>query len=146
MKPVIFAIVAMMCYAVSNVLLETKFSKFNNLTLMVCYGAVIWVTAFVVRQVTKTTDSSFDFPKGNMFWLVMLLGIIFALADYFYVGAYTNGGDLLTVTCITVMFPVFASLIKFGITRSVPNSWQITGYLLAVVAILAISKGGQLAK
>jgi hypothetical protein len=35
MKPVLFSLVATVCYALCSVLLELKLSKINNLTLMI---------------------------------------------------------------------------------------------------------------
>ncbi len=143
MKPVIFSVLAMLCYAISNVMLELKFSKYNNLTLIVCYGSVIFLSALCMRQITITDDKSFNFPVGLDLLLVIVMGLVFSAADYFFVGAYTNGGNLLTITSITVMFPVFASLIKFFITRSLPNVWQTGGYALAVIAIIFVTIGSQ---
>src|SRR5262245_2976071 len=121
MKPILFTLIATACYAVCNVLLELKFSKLNALTLMIMYASVIWISAFGVRQLVKTDDPSFSFPVGTMLLLVIMLGLIYAAGDYFFVSAYTNGGDVVTITCITVLIPVVASLLKFGITKSLPN-------------------------
>ncbi len=147
-KAVVFAIVAPALYALANVLMEYKFSKFNNLTiLIVCYSVVITL-AIVMRALTKTADTSYDFPTGDALWLMLLLGVVFFAADYFFVGAYTNGGDLLTITILTILFPVFASIFKFtgsffirDMTFTPPNLWQIGGYLLAAIAVIMVVKG-----
>ena len=76
-----------------------------------------------------------------MLVLAIVLGLIYTAGDYFFVSAYTNGGDVVTITCITVLIPVVASLMKFGITKHVPNLWQVSGYLLAAVAVLLVAKG-----
>ena len=141
MKPVLFALVATACYAVCNVMLELKFSKINNLTLMILYASVIWVAAVAVRQLVKTDDPAFSFPTGATLVLAIVLGLIFTVADYFYVGAYTNGGDLLTITSVTLLIPVLASLIKLGLTKQMPNLWQVGGYLLAAGAVALVVKG-----
>jgi hypothetical protein len=39
------------------------------------------------------------------------------------------------------MFPVVASLIKFVWMQSLPNLWQVSGYILAVTATMLIAKG-----
>src|SRR5215470_2573744 len=106
MKPILFALIATLFYSVCNVLLELKFSKLNALTLMIIYASVIWVTAFGMRQVVKTNDPSFSFPTGTMLVLGLLLGLIYATGDYFFVSAYNKGGDVVTITCITILIPV----------------------------------------
>ncbi len=143
MKPVIFSLIAMIFFAVSNTMLEMKFSKYNNLTLMSAYSFVICVFATMTRLVVKKEDPSFLFPTGTNLALLFLMGLLFAIADYFYVGAYTNGGSLLTVTSITIMFPIFASVIKFLVAKQVPNKWQFAGYILAACAILMVVKGNK---
>src|SRR5215468_10267876 len=141
MKPILFTLIATACYAVCNVLLEVKFSKLNPLTLMIVYASVIWISAFGMRQLVKTSDPSFSFPAGTLLLLAIGLGLIYAAGDYFFVSAYTNGGDVVTITCITVLIPVVASLIKFGITKHLPNSWQVCGYVLAAGAVVLVAKG-----
>jgi drug/metabolite transporter (DMT)-like permease len=141
MKPIIFTLVATACYAVCNVLLELKFSKLNPLTLMIVYASVIWISAVGMRQLVKTNDPSFNFPAGTTLVLAIVLGLIYTAGDYFFVGAYTSGGDLVTITCITVLIPVVASLLKFGITKHLPNLWQVSGYILAAGAVALVAKG-----
>ncbi len=140
-KPVIFSLLALLCYSVANVILEQKFSKFNNLTLMCVYMVPILLVASIGRAVTKTSDPSFDFPTGVNLYILIFIGLLFAAADYFYIGAYTNGGNLITTTCIVAMLPVVASIVKFVWTQSSPNMYQVSGCILAVVAVLLVSKG-----
>src|SRR5215470_10811469 len=141
MKPIVFTLVATGCYAVCNVLLELKFSKLNALTLMIVYASVIWISAVGIRQLVKSNDPSFSFPVGTMLVLAIVLGLIYTTGDYFFVSAYTSGGDVVTITCITVLIPVVASLLKFAITKSLPNLWQVSGYLLAAGAVVLVAKG-----
>ena len=108
---------------------------------MVCYGSVICISALIVRSFVKTNDPAFSFPAGCMLMLVIVLGLVYAAGDYFFVGAYTHGGDILTVSSIVLLLPVFASLLKFVLTKNYPNLWQIFGYLLASAAVMLIAKG-----
>ena len=140
-KPAVFALLAMVFYAVTNVVLEEKFSKFNNLTLMCVYVVPVLLVAIVGRGLVKTSDPSFDFPVGSDLFILVALGFLWAAADYFYIGAFTNGGSLLMVTSIMIMFPAVASLIKFMWTQSLPNMWQVGGYLLGVCSVMLVIKG-----
>ena len=146
MKPILFTLIATACYSVCNVLLELKFSKLNALTLMILYASVIGVSAFAMRQLVKTDDPSFNFPTGTFLLLALGLGLIYAAGDYFFVSAYNKGGDVVTITCITVLIPVVASLLKFGITKQLPNVWQVSGYVLAAGAVVLVAKGSMTTK
>lgn len=141
MKPVIFAVLATLCYAAANLIMDQRFAKYNNLTVMVCYSLVIFLSASLLRQITKTNDPSFNFPQGSSLVWVVIMGLIFTAADYFYIGAYTNGGSLMTVTSIIVMFPVFAGVLKYLWTGDSPNGWQVGSCLVAIVAVLMAAKG-----
>lgn len=144
MKTVLFSLIAMLGYASSNVLLEQKLAKFNNLTILMCYTALIFVMATTMRHFTKTEDPSFSFPAGwDLLWMLALCAVWFG-ADYFYIGAFTTGGSLLTIASIVVMFPVFASIFRFIWVREMPNFYHIGGYVLAVAAILLVAKGNML--
>lgn len=147
-KAVVFAVLAPILYAVANVLLEHKFAKYNNLTLIIVYGTVCAVSAVVIRAMVKDGSPSFNFPTGSEFVLLLALGLIIFFADYFFVGAYTNGGDLLTITVLMMLFPVFASLFKFAgsfvireMVYAPPNAMQIGGYILAAFAVWLVVKG-----
>jgi len=141
MKNVAFAVLGMTCYAVGNVILDMKFRNHNNLTVMVGYISVVFLVALVLREVTKTADPSFNFPTGWNLAILIGMGLIFAAADYFYIGAFTGGGSLLMITSIIALFPVAASVIKFFITRDVPNAWQIGGYVLGAISVVLVAKG-----
>ena len=108
---------------------------------MIVYASVIWISAVGMRCVVKTDDPSFSFPTGTMLALAIMLGLIYTIGDYFFVSAYTSGGDVVTITCITILIPVVASLIKFGITKNIPNLWQVSGYLLAAGGVILVAKG-----
>ena len=148
-KALVFAILAPVLYALANVILEHKYAKYNNLTVLIVVYATVFVLAVAVRQVVKTTGPSFDFPSGNeLLFCILGLSVVFFFADYFFIGAYTNGGDILTITILTLLFPVFASLFKFigskfidGMTYTQPNPYQMGGYALAIIAVLLVVKG-----
>lgn len=147
-KALSFAIAAPILYAFANVILEYKFSKYNNLSILVVYTPIIVALAVSLYFVTKTSDVSYTLPAGNDLWLLVGIGVVFFVADYLFIGAYTNGGDLITITILTLLFPVFASLFKYagslvvsGMVYAPPNVWQISGYILAAVAILFVVKG-----
>ncbi len=141
MKPIIFAILAVIGYAAGNVIMEERLTKYNNLTIIMGYIPVVFIAAFIMRAATKTSEASYDFPVGSDLVMLMLMGAVFAVADYFFIGAYTNGGSLLVVTSIVTLFPVIASLIKFVLTRDIPNVWQLSGYACAAVAVFLVAKG-----
>jgi drug/metabolite transporter (DMT)-like permease len=143
MKPVIYSILAIICYALANVLVEQKLSKLNALTIMMCYSGVIFtLTCIALLIVRNTNEKVLQIPPiGRLLWVALGVGVVFTLADFFFITAYTSGGKLFLVTSIYVLFPVCASIIKYGMTGEKLNAWQLGGYVLATLAILCITKG-----
>ena len=141
MKPILYALFGTICYAMGNVLLEQKLSKYNNLTLIVCFSFITCGLALIMRQFTKNDDPSYSFPVGLGLVFMLVLGVIYFGGDYFFIGAYTNGGNLFTIVSITLLFPVFASIFKLAFTKNTPNLWHIGGYLLATLAVLMVTRG-----
>ncbi len=141
MKPIIFALVGMFLYSFANILVDAKLTKFNSLTIMVSYSGCIFLLSFIARQVMYTPNAGYDFPSGITLGVMVAVGLLFFAADYFYISAYTNEGNLVAIVTIMALFPVVSSAIKFALTKSLPNWWQIGGYVLALVAILLVTKG-----
>ena len=144
MKTVLFSLLAMIFYAIANVLVEQKLARLNSLTIIICYSGVIFITTFLARLIMKTNNPEFDFPKGTLLFAALGVGVIFTLADYFLMTAYTTGGKLFVVTSIYVLFPVCASFLKFLLTGERPNIWLVIGYTSAIIAVLCISKGNKM--
>lgn len=145
MKPIVFTLIAMFCYAASNVLVELKFSKYNTMVLVSCFSGVVCLVALIILAFTKSGDPTAHFPTGHMILWMLGLGIIYTIADSFYMGAYTSGGGLVAITCISMMMPIFATGIKFFIADGpVPNLWHVAGYVLAACGLLCIVKGNMI--
>jgi drug/metabolite transporter (DMT)-like permease len=131
----------MICYALANVVVEQRLAKLNSLTIIVCYSGIIFCTTFIAWCIVKINDPTLPFPKGTVLFAVLGVGVLFTLADYFFITAYTSGGKQFVVTSIYVLFPVCASFIKFLTTGEQPNIWLVCGYGCAIAAVLCISKG-----
>ena len=148
MKAYLFTVLASVVYSLASVLVEYKFPRYNNLSLIVVYSLVIFVIATIVRATMKGSDASYAFPVGVDLVFLVVLGVLFFVADYLYIGSYTNGGDLMTITMLAVLFPVYAAVLKFfgsfvfeGMVFQPPNFYQIAGYFFAGLAVLFILKG-----
>ncbi len=141
-KSTVFATSALFLYAFGNVALEQKFSRYNTVSLMACFSGVTFLCALLGLLRMRIFGQKIVAPSGIVLVLALLLGLAYFFADYFYIGAYTDGGSLLTVSTIVVLFPVFASLIKYFWVGGLPNMYQVVGYLLAACAVVLVAKGG----
>ena len=141
MKPAITACIGVFLYAVLNVVMEQKLSKYSTANLLIYFYLVMLSIAFLQLRAEKLVGQAIIAPHGSATVIVLLVGVAYFYADYFYLKAYNGGGSLLTITTIFIMFPVFASLIKYAWVRELPNPYQITAYIFAAAAILLTAKG-----
>lgn len=142
MKAVWYVLLSVILYGIGNVIMEQRLSKFNNLTIMVCYSTTILVASLISRQILKVDTTSAPLTISWDFAFVIGLALIWFVADYFYIGAYTIAkGDLFTVSSFAILVPVVASTIKLMLTKSYPSSRQVFGYALIAIGVLIFSKG-----
>ena len=140
-NPVFLTCVAVVLYALQNVIMEMKLAKYSTVAIILIVYSVMLPLSLVLISQMKFTGKVVAFPTGKILVFALLSGLIFFVADYCYISAYTIGGDLITITTIIALFPVVASIIKFFITGTVPNSYQVAGWLLAIFAVYLVGKG-----
>jgi len=141
MKPVIFACLALMFYAVQNVFLEQKLAKYSTFSILLYMYLVMLPLVLICLAALRIKKQPILTPSGIAIGITLGCGLLYFFADYFYVGAYTSGGSVLMVTTIVIMFPIFASIVKYFWTGGLPNFYQVAGYILAFFAVLLVAKG-----
>jgi len=141
MKPAIYAVVALFLYATQNVVLEQKFNGYSTVTILLCMYAVMLPAALIQFGYMHVSGQAIVAPNGMMILVALGVGLVYYFADYFFIGAYTQGGSVTTITTIVIMLPVFASIVKFFWVGGLPNGYQIGGYALAVGSVFLIIKG-----
>jgi len=141
MKQVVYACIAVLFYAVGNVITEQKLKPYTQFATMIyCYLPMVVMTAGALALM-KSRGQTISFPAGEAVYVAGLIAIVFFIADGFFFSAYTNNADAFTVSSIAVMFPAAASLMKFAWTRQVPNRYQIAAYVVAVIAVVLSERG-----
>ena len=144
-RPVLYAFVAMCLYALQNVLLEVRLSKYSTMGLLVYWYFTLAPLAALGIGYLYLTGQNLAMPSRLDVPIVIAVGALFFVADLFYVGAYTSGGNLLAITTLVVLFPAIAQLIKFAWVGGRLNYYHLVGYILAAIAILLIGKGSAMA-
>src|SRR5262249_18732533 len=112
-RPILYAFLAMCLYALQNVLLEVRLSKYSTMGLLVYWYFTLAPLALIGLGYLYLTGQHLSLPTRADAPLVVTVGALFFVADLFYVGAYTSGGKLLAITALLVLFPAIAQVIKF---------------------------------
>src|SRR6266571_8672581 len=130
MKQVIYACIAVLFYALGNVITEQKLKSYTQFgTMIYCYLPMVVMTLGALA-IMKYRGQAISFPEGDALYVAGLIAIVFFIADGFFFSAYTNNADAFTVSSIAVMFPAAASLMKFLWTREIPNRYHIAAYAI----------------
>ena len=140
-RPLLYAFAAMWLYALQNVLLEVKLSKYSTMGLLVYWYFTLAPLALAGLGYLYLTRQTLVLPSRADAPLVIVVGALFFVADLFYVGAYTNGGKLLAITTLVVLFPAIAQVIKLVWIGGRVNFYHVAGYILAALAVILISRG-----
>lgn len=144
-RPVLYAFLAMCLYALQNVLLEVRLSKYSTMGLLVYWYFTLAPLAAVGIGYLYLTGQNLAMPNRLDAPIVIAVGVLFFVADLFYVSAFTRGGDLLAITTLVVLFPAIAQLMKFLWVGGKMNYYHLVGYTLAAVAVILIGKGSAVA-
>lgn len=145
-RPVVYAFLAMWLYALTNVAIEVKLSKYTTMALLLYWYFTLAPLAVAGIGYMYLTGQSIVMPNRNDAAIAIAVAAVFFFADFFYIGAYTSGGSLLAVTTLVVLFPAIAQLIKFAWVGGSPNYYHMFGYLLAAIAVILIGKGSVVVK
>jgi|GEM_PF-1769521 len=141
MKQVIYAAMAVILYALGNVITEQKLKPFTQFGIMAfCYIPMVFMTIGALG-IMKVRGQPIAFPSGDGLYVAGAIAIVFFLADTFFFSAYTNNADAFTVSSIAMMFPAAASAIKYFWTGQMPNRYHLGAYAVAIVAVALAEKG-----
>lgn len=141
MKSVLFAVIAIFLYALSNVVVEQKISRVPPIINMVIFSGAVFFLSLLTCLFRSTLGVQAVLPDSSQLTAVIFCGLIFFFADFCFFSAYNHGGSLVIITTLTVLLPVFASFIKFVSTGDgLPSPAQILGWLFAVLAVFLVAK------
>jgi drug/metabolite transporter (DMT)-like permease len=143
MKPVIYASLAVLLYALGNVITEQKLKPYTQFgTMAFCYIPMIAFTLGAMGWM-KVQGQPITLPSGGALYFAGMIAVVFFLADTFFFSAYTNNADSFTVSAIALMFPAAASLMKYLWTGQTPNRYHVAAYMVAVFAVVLAERGNQ---
>lgn len=142
MNPVLFVVAAVAFYAAQNVILELKLSSYSTVAIVACFYFMMLPMAVLQLGYMIGTNQPLIFPTGRMLWLALTVGVIYYVADYSLVSAYTRGVNSATVTTIAMTIPVFVSIGRYFAVGAVPSITQMVGYVITATGVYVVVKAG----
>ena len=137
MHPNLCVLLSVCCYAIAAVVLEQRLARFDNSLMVAGLGGSICVLALVNYAITRDASAPVNFPYGVFLLWLMVAYVAWYFADNFYMKAYTNGGNLYTITIIGMLFIPVAAVLRFICTHEWPTRYHVAAYVLgcAMVAL-----------
>ena len=142
MKPIIYALVGLFLYAVQNTIIDVKLKDhFSTISLLVCFYLVMLPCGLLLFAYKRYTGETVTLPTGSLLAIVAVVALMFLIADFFYVGAYTSGGSAVPITILAALIPVVCAVMKFVWVKEVPTRYHLAGFVCALAAIAFIAVG-----
>ena len=145
--PIVLAAGCMFVYALVIVMLKRFSATYNVFVLGVSYLPIqlgLMMAMYHVSSsywMTEKNVATFSFPVGNAWWLIALVGILYTLGSTLNYQSYAMGGKVQMVSAMTLLLPVFSSLIVFVLDRELPNRYQLGAYACGAIMIALLIKG-----
>jgi len=141
MKSILLALIGIILYAVQNVIIDVRLKQYSTASLLLGWYVVLLPLAVGLYLYQKQAGASLVMPVGrDLVYMIVVAGMFF-VADFFYIAAYTHGGNAVTITILLVLMPVVAALMKFVWVQEVPTQYHLAGFVLALLAVLCIAAG-----
>ena len=142
-KSIILAVTSVFLYGAQNVVIEQKLTQYNALALLVYLYIPGLVMTGALFTYMKFGSNPILAPSGAGLWIAIGAGVAYFLADYFLVLAYKAGADSIAVTSVLILMPMAAMLVKYVWKGGLPNRYQLTAYVLVVLALYLFKRGGE---
>lgn len=141
MKPILLVVTAVLLYSIQNNLLEQKFKIYNPFSLLVISYLIMLPLSTLGLLYSKYYSPSINIPAGLMLFATMAIGLLWFVADACYIGAYTEGGNLLAITTIVILLPVASAAIKYLWVGLNLNRYYVLAWIFGALAVFLVAKG-----
>jgi drug/metabolite transporter (DMT)-like permease len=141
MKSIIFALVGVILYAIQNTIIDVKLKQYSTVSLLMGLYIILLPLAVGLFLYQKFTGQAVIIPSGSSFKILAAVAIMFFVTDFFYIGAYTSGGNVVVITILLVLMPVIGALIKFMWVKEIPTPYHFAGFIFAMIAVIFIAIG-----
>lgn len=137
---VLSAILAMTCYAVSNVLIDRHVRGLNPFAMLAIVYAPIIVIAWTTVVTTRAWPHlSISLPTTGQMPVLLVIAAIIFVADLSYFASYKLGASMGTITMLAALLPVAASLIRWKLGGPPPTAKDCLAWILAITAVYLVA-------
>lgn len=143
MKSVIYALIGISLYSIQNAIIDVKLKQFSTVSLLLTFYMVLFPMAAGLFAYQKLFGQPVAMPSGGSLALAASVAVMFFIADFFYIGAYTKGGGVVVITIMMVLMPVIGGLIKFVWVQDMPTPYHFAAFIFAALAVTCVAVGNK---
>ena len=141
MKPILYAVIAVVLYGVQNVLIDVKLKQYSTIALLLGFYLVLLPLGLGTFIYLKLSGQPVQLPTGPDLKILAVVAVMFFIADVFYVSAYTSGGEVISITILAVLMPVVGGVVKYLWVKETPTKYHVVALVFAALAILFVAIG-----
>lgn len=123
MKTILYALAGIVLYAVQNTIIDVKLKQYSTTEILLGFYITLAPLAACLYFYQKLTGQPSSIPTGSALITVSIVAAMFFIADFFYIGAYTSGGNVVTVTILLTLMPVIGGVVKFFWVKESPSAY-----------------------
>jgi len=92
MTSLVYALIGIVLYAIQNTIIDVRLKQYSTVNLLVGWYIVLLPLAVGLFFYQRFIGTPTPFPSGNDLKVLAAVAVMFFIADFFYVGAFTAGG------------------------------------------------------
>lgn len=141
MGSILLALVAVIIFASTNVIIAHKLSTLSPFAIVPVYALFVGITTLLLGRVVNASGHPVPFPEGSALLWLLLIGALFVIGDLAYMGAYgLKGASMATITTCVALVPVVAAIVeKICIGGTPPSLRTMCGFGLAVFTVWLVA-------
>lgn len=143
MKPIAFALIAAVLYASQNLVMEARLKQYSVPVILIGYYVTMLVLAVATVCHLRVAGKPIAFPPSSQLWVLGAVVVTCFVADMLYVGAYAAGGNVVVITMMLILMPVFSALVKFLVHGEAPTGYHVAGFTCAALAVTCVALGNR---
>jgi drug/metabolite transporter (DMT)-like permease len=128
-------------YGLQNAIIDVKLRQYSTVGLLIGWYLTMLPMGLLLFAYQKYSQQEVVLPPYDALKIVGAVAIMFFIADFFYIGAFTNGGDALTITILALIVPLVVAITKFVWVGEAPTKYHLVAFACAVLTVVFVAIG-----
>ncbi|MDO8565144.1 MAG: DMT family transporter [bacterium] len=141
MKPIVYAVIGVLMYGVQNAIIDLRLREYSTVGLLIGWYVTMLPLGLILFAYQKYSGQPIQLPPQDAMKIVGAVAVMFFIADFFYISAFTSGGNAIAITILAVLVPIVVAIAKFVMTREMPTGYHFAAFACATLAVALVAIG-----